>query len=126
MIPIAGMMILLSSPIVRIVFERGEFMSEDTIAVSRVQATFALMIPCYTLASVYSRVVISLRKSQLMLVVSIFVFGINLAGNYVFKRLFGVEGIALATVINYVVQAGVLALICRRLLQERVAALAPE
>jgi putative peptidoglycan lipid II flippase len=121
MVPVTGFLILLSGPIVRIVFERGEFSAADTIAVSRVQATFALMISCYTLASVYSRVVVALRKSQLMLFVSIFVFGINLVGNYVLKEFLGVDGIALATVINYTIQAAVLGVICRRLLREHVA-----
>ena len=120
MIPVAGIMILLSGAIVRIVFQRGEFSADDTFAVSRVQATFALMIPCYTLASIYSRVVISMRKSQLMLLVSIVVFAVNLIGNYVLKELIGVDGIALATVINYTVQAAVLYLICRRALRQQI------
>jgi putative peptidoglycan lipid II flippase len=120
MIPITALLIVLATPIVRIVFQRGEFVAEDTAAVSRIQATFALMIPCYTLASIYSRVVIALRKSQLMLVVSVAVFFVNVLGNLVFKELLGVAGIALASVVNYVVQAVVLYMICRRTLQGHI------
>jgi len=119
-VPLTGLLILFSSQIVRVVFQRGEFSANDTLAVSHVQATFALMIPCYALASVYSRVVVSLQKSQLMLIVSSFVFVVNLVGNIVFKAWFGIEGIALATVVNYTIQASVLYVICRRVLRQHV------
>jgi putative peptidoglycan lipid II flippase len=119
-VPLAIVLILLSGETVRLLFQRGEFTAADTTAVSRVQAAFALMIPCYTLALVYSRVLGSLRKSQLMLLVSIIVFFVNLIGDYLFKELIGIEGIALATVVNYTIQATVIVLLCRRLLDERI------
>jgi putative peptidoglycan lipid II flippase len=122
-IPLSIVLIVLSGEIVRVLFQRGEFTSADAAAVSRVQATFALMIPCYTLAAIYSRVLISLRKSQLMLAVSVFVFFVNLIGDYFFKELIGIKGIALASVLNLTIQAAVLILICRRLLRGRIAAM---
>lgn len=119
-VPLSVVLIALSGEIVRILFQRGEFTAADATAVSHVQATFALMIPCYTLAAIYSRLLISLRKSQLMLLVSVFVFCVNLIGDYLFKELIGIKGIALATVLNLAIQSTVLILICRRLVEERI------
>jgi Na+-driven multidrug efflux pump len=79
------------------------------------------MIPCYTLGVVYSRVMISLGKSHLMLLSSMLVFVLNLVCDLLFKELIGIQGIALATVINYAVQLTILYLIGQRLLRDRIA-----
>lgn len=125
-VPLAIGIIVLSEEVVRLLFERGEFTAGDTAAVARVQAVFALMIPAYTIASVVSRVVISLQKSQLMLLVSVGVFAFNLIGNYVLKQIMGIEGIALATVGNQVIQATVLIIICRRVLRDLIVESEPD
>ncbi|HEY7034100.1 MAG TPA: lipid II flippase MurJ [Thermomicrobiales bacterium] len=119
-VPLTVVLILLSETIVRVLFQHGEFTADDTAAVSQVQATLALMVPCYTLAVVYSRVLISLRKSQLMLIGSVIVFVVNVAGDYAFKELIGIKGIALATVVNYGIQLSFTYVVCRRLLRRRV------
>lgn len=121
-VPLTVVLILLSTTIVRVMYERGRFTAGDTQAVSRVQTMLALMIPCYTLAVMYSRVLVSLRKSQLMLVSSVLVFAVNVIGDYVFKQLIGIQGIALATVANYAVQFTLTFWFCRRLLSERLIA----
>jgi putative peptidoglycan lipid II flippase len=119
-IPFALVLVLLSKSIVSVLFERGEFTAADSYAVAEVQATFALIIPFYTLGIVYSRVLISLGKSHLMLLSSATVFVINLVADYLLKEWIGVKGIALATVINYITQLTFTFLLCRRLLRERV------
>jgi putative peptidoglycan lipid II flippase len=119
-VPFALVLMLLSKTIVRVLFEHGEFTAADSHAVAQVQATFALMIPCYTLSVVYSRVLISLSKSHLMLIASATVFVVNLTADYFLKELIGVRGIALATVLNYITQLTFTFLICRRLLRERI------
>jgi putative peptidoglycan lipid II flippase len=119
-VPLSLVLILLSETVVRVLFQHGAFTADDGAAVSRVQATFALMVPCYTLGVVYSRVLISLRKSQLMLLCSVVVSVINFVGDYFFKEWLGIEGIALATVVNYFTQLTFMYLICRRLLRERI------
>jgi putative peptidoglycan lipid II flippase len=119
-IPVTLILVLLSKTIVRVLFERGEFTAADSLAVAQVQATFALIIPFYTLGVVYSRVLISLGKSHLMLLSSATVFAVNLIADYFLKELIGIKGIALATVINYITQLTFTFLLCRKLLRERI------
>jgi putative peptidoglycan lipid II flippase len=119
-VPLTVALVLLSHTIVRILFQHGEFTAADTAAVSGVQTVFALMIPFYALVVVYSRLLISLRKSQLMLLSSVCVFVVNLAGDYFFKELIGIEGIALATVLNLAIQLTFTFVVCRRVLRGRL------
>jgi putative peptidoglycan lipid II flippase len=112
-VPVTVAIVVLSEPIVRGLFQRGEFSAADTADVAAVQATFALAIPFYTIAVLYSRVVVSLRLSHVMLIGSTAVFLINVIGDYLLKGWIGVQGIALASVINYVVQCTYLALVVR-------------
>jgi putative peptidoglycan lipid II flippase len=121
-VPLTITIVVLSEWIVRVLFQRGEFTAADTAAVAEVQATLALMIPFYALAVVYSRVLVSMRKSQLMLICSCIVFVANVVGDYVFKELIGIQGIALATVVNFALQFAMMYVIYRRLMQERIEA----
>jgi putative peptidoglycan lipid II flippase len=117
-VPLTITIVVLSEWIVRVLFQRGEFTAADTAAVAEVQATLALMIPFYALAVVYSRVLVSMRKSQLMLICSCIVFVANVVGDYVFKELIGVQGIALATVVNFALQFAMMYMIYRRVLRQ--------
>jgi Na+-driven multidrug efflux pump len=63
-----------------------------------------------------------MRKSQLMLICSCIVFVANVVGDYVFKELIGIQGIALATVVNFALQFAMMYVIYRRLMQERIEA----
>lgn len=113
-VPVTVAIVALSQPIVRGLFQRGEFSAADTADVAAVQATFALAIPFYTIAVLYSRVVVSLRLSHYMLIGSTAVFVINVIGDYLFKGWLGVQGIALASVVNYIVQCAYLAFVVHR------------
>ncbi len=113
-VPVTIAIVLLSEPIVRVLFQRGEFSAADTADVAAVQATFALAIPFYTIAVLYSRLVVSLQLSHVMLIGSSAVFVINVIGDYLFKSWIGVQGIALASVVNYVVQCAYLVFVVHR------------
>src|SRR5204862_7981653 len=65
-IPLSAFVIVTSTHVVRIIFERGAFTASDTDAVARVQAIYALVIPIETIAVMMSRVVVSARSSHLM------------------------------------------------------------
>jgi putative peptidoglycan lipid II flippase len=120
--PIAIVMIVGARPIVSLFFERGEFSSEDTIAVARVQAMYALVIPVQALATLMSRLVIALGATHVMLMGSIAIFGLNVAGDYLLKEWIGVEGIALATVLNQIVSLVFLVFILRWAIAKRLVA----
>jgi len=121
-VPGVILLALASEPIVRILFERGEFTARDTTDVARVQAMLALMIPFATVGALYSRILISAGAGRLLMYASTFVFFLNLVGDYVLKGWIGVEGIALASVVNYIVQAAFLTLAIRSVWRKKLTA----
>ena len=101
-IPAVVLIAVFSNSIVRVVFERGQFSSADTEAVARVQALYALQIPFYVLGVMGVQLLHAVSANRVLMWVSIGNFFTNIIGNYVFMRLWGVPGIALATSMVYV------------------------
>jgi putative peptidoglycan lipid II flippase len=99
-VPATALLIVLSRPIVALLFQRGEFTASDSNAVARVMATYALLIPIETVAVLMWRVVVSLQVGRIVVLASIGIFAFNIVGDYVFKQFIGLEGIALASVFN--------------------------
>ncbi|MCC6791340.1 MAG: oligosaccharide flippase family protein [Thermomicrobiales bacterium] len=99
-IPTTMLLIVLSRPLVSLLFERGEFTAEDTNAVARVLATYSLLIPIETVALLMSRVLVSMQIGRVMVAASVGIFIANIVADYVLKGFLGIEGIALATVLN--------------------------
>jgi len=118
--------VLLSSTIVRVLFERGAFTAADTAAVSDVQATYALMIPAYVISLFLSRVLNAMRATRIIVIGSVGIFVVNLICDYLFKEWIGVWGIALATVINYLIALAFNAYVFRRLMTARLAEIGAE
>jgi putative peptidoglycan lipid II flippase len=100
-IPATVVIVLLSTFIVRVLFEHGEFNPSDTRDVAELQMIFALMIPAYTLSQLLSRVLNAMRATRYLLIGSIVIFAFNIIADYLFKEWFGITGIAMATVGNY-------------------------
>ncbi len=96
-------LILLSTPLVRLLFQRGAFTPETTDAVSRVQGYLALQIPFYVLTMIGFRVLSALDANQAVLWIGALNLALNITGNYVFMHWLGVAGIALSTSVVYLV-----------------------
>ena len=99
-VPLTAGLIVFSQPLVRLLFERGEFTAADTASVAKVFSTYSLLIPIETIAVMMSRVVISLKAGRAMVVASIGIFAFNIIADYVLKGILGIQGIALASVAN--------------------------
>lgn len=95
------LIIAFSTPLVRLLFERGAFSPADTQVVSRVQMLYALQIPFYLLSMVGVRLLSAMRGNRTVMWVSICNFVINVVGNLVCMRLWGLAGIALSTSVVY-------------------------
>jgi putative peptidoglycan lipid II flippase len=119
-IPATVTLILLSRPLVRLLFERGEFTADDTDAVARVLATYSLLIPIETIAVMMSRVLLSLQIGKIMVLASIGIFLSNIVCDYVLKEILGIEGIALASVVNQVLSLIFLIFMWRHLQRTRM------
>jgi putative peptidoglycan lipid II flippase len=101
---IPGVVLLIagSEPLVRLVFERGAFTPEDTVAAAEVQRWLAPQIPFYILVMVGSRLLSAFDAYQVTLRIGVLNLVLNVLGNYVFMSFFGVKGIAMSTSLVYV------------------------
>ncbi len=102
-LPGIAILALFSEPLVRLLFERGAFTPEATLAVSRVQMWLLLQIPFYVVVMLGARVLSALDANATLLRISALNVAVNVVGNYLLMRQFGVSGIAMATSVMYLV-----------------------
>lgn len=100
-IPICGFISWFSLPIIEIMFQRGQFSSEDTHLVANVQAWHILQIPFYLGWVVLARVLATFGRNNLILYLSFGAATLNLILNYFFMQSFGAPGITAATAITF-------------------------
>lgn len=98
---IVGIMILISPEIVKLLFERNEFNSEDTIVVARIQQILLAYVPFYLCGNVMVKFLTSINKNKFMAQMSAINFIANVFLDYFLFKSFGVYGIVLATAIIY-------------------------
>ena len=121
-IPISLGIIVTSTFVVRLLFERGQFTADDTRAVAHVQAIYAIVIPIECLAVMFFRLVLSIRANHLLFYGSLGIFIFNVTADYALKHLFGVDGIVIATVMNQGISLCFLVWLWRRQWNRRFAA----
>lgn len=90
----------------RLIFERGAFSAEDTLIVADIQAFYLLHIPFYMVIVGCGRILNALEKQQHFLVANAMLLGCNIVLNLFFINLLGIKGIALATLVSYLLMAG--------------------
>lgn len=101
-VPMVALLCWQAPLVVKLLFERGEFSSEDTARVAEVLRYAALQIPFYISSMIMSRVVVSLQANWFTLVTAVISLVSNVAFNLLFMRYLGVAGIALSTAVVYV------------------------
>ncbi len=117
-IPLTLLAIYFSPAIVRLLFERGAFTSDDTRMVAAIQSLYLLHVPFLMLGILFVRLASSLQRNQILLWGAAITLPLNVVLNAVFMRSLGVAGIALATSVIYVVSATYLFVAVRRALRE--------
>ena len=95
-----------SYPLVRILFERGNFTLKDTQAVSIVTVCFALQIPFYLTGIMGVRLLNALGKGRSIMMICAVNMIANVTGNWVLMQSMGVAGIALSTSVVYLISCG--------------------
>ncbi len=95
----AAVFVYAAPMVVSLLFERGEFTSEDTGNVSRVLQFLGVQIPFHILALLANRTLIGFKVGGYLLGVMIFTAALNIVLNLVFSKMIGVSGIALSTAI---------------------------
>ncbi len=96
-IPATVGLIVLSSPIVSVAFERGAFTREDTILTSGALVFYAVGLMANSLNLVLNRVYYSYRDTKTPMIIGLICVVINLASNIIFIRMMQHKGLALAT-----------------------------
>lgn len=102
-IPGIALLAAFSEPLVRLLFQRGAFTADATLAVSHVQMWLLLQIPFYVVVMLGARVLSALDANSAVLRISILNVAVNITANYLLMRQFGVTGIAMATSLVFLV-----------------------
>ncbi len=96
-VPITLLLIAGARLIIRVTFQHGAFGPSDTDAVVPVLAMYAIQIPFFVCSRVFSRFLIAMRRTDLILYCGILNLMLDVVLNLILMRWFGVAGIALAT-----------------------------
>ena len=104
-IPISFVLILLSEPIVQIIFQRGSFNANDTVLVAQIQSMYFLQMPFYILNVLGIRLLNALKENRVLMKVSAANLIANVGFNIILMKYMGVAGIALSTSIGYLISA---------------------
>ncbi len=96
-IPLTGLIILFSEPIVQLLLQRGSFTANDTHLVAQIQACYAFQIPFYIASILVVRLISAMRNNQILMWGSGGNLIVNFGLNYLFMQWLGVPGIALST-----------------------------
>lgn len=92
----ATVFVLLSTPIVRLIFQHGAFTAADTGTVAAVQSWSLVQMPFVVGISIFMRVFSVFKANRVLLSLSGAALVVTLALNYVLMHRYGVAGITLA------------------------------
>jgi putative peptidoglycan lipid II flippase len=109
-IPLTGVLIFFSEPIVSLIFQRGAFTAADSRLVASIQRCYLLQLPAYLINMLITRLITSLRANHIILCAAVFSFALNIILDYFFAKWLGVQGIAIATSVVLTVTTVLLAL----------------
>ncbi len=91
------LLVLISQPLVALLFERGAFTSADTRAVALVQSFYVLQLPFYVTGMLYVRLLSALKANHVLMCGTVISFALNISLDYLLMKRLGAPGIALAT-----------------------------
>ena len=107
-------LIVLATPIVQLLFERGHFLPADTAATAAALRLYAVGLVGYSAVRIASPIFYAIGKSRVPVMVSMGAIVINVVASVTLVRLMGFRGLALGTSIAAVANAGVLVWLLRR------------
>ncbi len=119
-IPAAAGLVLLSEPIVRLIFERGRFTADDTHLMAPLLALFALGMPFFAMSSLTTRAFYAMRDLKTTVWYAGVSFAVNLALSLVLMDGYGAKGLVLASTGAVIVQT----LLLQRTLAQRLPGMA--
>jgi len=118
LIPAVAVLVVISRPLVSILFERGAFTADDTLIVTGVQQWLLLQMPFYIVVVLGFRVLSALDGNRTVLAIGGVNLAMNVTGNLVLMHWFGVYGIAISTSLMFLVAAAITLVAVRAKLSE--------
>jgi putative peptidoglycan lipid II flippase len=107
-------LIALSTPVIRVIFERRAFTADDTAATAAALQFYAIGLVGYSVVRIASPTFYALNESRTPVKVSIASVLVNAALNIALVRVMGYRGLALGTSIAALVNAATLLMLLRR------------
>lgn len=104
-IPAAFGLYAYSLPIVNLLFVGGEFTLDDARITAVVLSFYAFGVIGIGVREILSRVFYSISDNQTPLINSVLIVGINILLSFILSKLMGIEGLALATTISFIIGA---------------------
>ena len=108
-----GLMVL-ATPIVRLLFERGHFLPADTAATAAAVRLYAVGLAGYSAVRIASPTFYAIGESRIPALISAAVIVVNVAASIALVRVIGFQGLALGTSIAAIVNAAALLWMLRR------------
>ncbi|WP_323738888.1 murein biosynthesis integral membrane protein MurJ [Candidatus Trichorickettsia mobilis] len=96
-IPASLGIILLSEPIIHIIFERGAFLADDTIKTAQAISAFAIGLPAFVLSKIFMPIFYANNDTKTPLKITIYSLTINTILNLLLMLFFDHIGIALGS-----------------------------
>lgn len=106
-------LVALASPIVALIYERGQFTPADTLKTAGALLFYAPGLIGYSAVKIASPTFYALRDSRTPVTVSMLTVALNIVLNLALVRVLSYQGLALGTAISSLVNAGVLLWILR-------------
>jgi putative peptidoglycan lipid II flippase len=116
LIPAGAAMLVLSEPMVRLVYQRGEFDAESTKLTAQALFWFAFSLPFSGWVLMLTRGFFSLQRPWIPTSLAVGSLAINAIGSYVLAKSMGIGGIVLGTTISNVALVLAEAVLLRRAL----------
>jgi putative peptidoglycan lipid II flippase len=115
-VPATVGLIVLAPAIIALIFEHGQFTATDTIATAGALQFYAVGLVGYSIVRIVSPAFYALRRSRIPVVASILSVIANVALAYTLVRVMSFAGLALATSLAAIVNAGIQLILLRRTL----------
>lgn len=113
-VPSAVGLSVLAPEIIALLFERGQFQSEDSAGAVPLVLVFALGMPFYSFVSVETRAFFSLKDTRTPVRAAVVAFVVNVVLSLALMRPYGALGLAVATNVAVVLQTVILHLALSR------------
>ncbi len=113
-VPATVGLVVLATPIVRVIFERAAFTAADTAATAAALQFYAIGLVGYSIVRIASPVFYALGQNRTPVLVSVATVLVNAALNVALVRTMGYRGLALGTSIAALFNAAILMVLLRR------------